>query len=303
MADFLPIPKPPVSPTQPPPTLPPRPISPPASVPVKETDMSHLTPSPSPFKASIRTMEQDMGKTAPATMSKPAPAFTIPPPATPIRPNISVPPPTSSGGSKKFVWIAVVSLVIIAGIIAFVLSGGDPKEKPTPTPTITIAPTATPTPVPLTFEQLFTPGTPQTYDALVAQTKLKIPADLLSTVDASQMYLLFFPKLDGTQGQGLAVLALDTAQISQKLSAWEPTMPKDLKNFLKINTARSASKTFLSNAYQNIDVRYRNFPDAWNTVDYALVPMPNGDTYLFITNTRDHMLTVIDRVGGVVLGK
>lgn len=347
MADQNPFPpvkpfaSPPVAPQPPIPVAPPRPITPPAGIPVKETNLSNLSPSPAPhlppsppsgsspspgvprpvppppappsFRSSIRTMEQDLGKTPTASARSPV-SLPLPSKA-PAPASINIPPPDSSPGGHKTIWVVVGLFVLAMAVVAFLLFRGS-DEDATPTP----SETASPTPSPLGFDDIFISAGTLEGDletAISGQSlatgEIKIlsynsapvvfPQDVANNIDQGRQYITLFGKPDGSIGRGIAVRITDREQAQSALTTWESTMARDLKTFFQLNTQRSASDGFLGNTYQNILIRYRNFPDALSSVDYAMVGVPNGDTYLLFTNTRDHMFSMIDRIMGFVLGK
>ena len=376
MADqpFVPKPIPPSVPATPS-ELPSRPIAPPAGIPVRDTNLSNLSPSPAPmplpprppappapmptplpprpvlpppppapvFKSSVRTMEQDLSgsKPTPVAPTRPVPpptpisrpSVTIPPPPSPkpSTSSVAVPPPMHGGSGKKWLIIAPLLIIVVGLLVWFLALRNSSNPKPTPTPSVisTATPTATPTPTPLAFQNIFRPETatiPTTFDAFIASQKLAvgelrayniqksfiqftadqkltIPADVMAGINGNDFSFILFGKPDTTNSRGFAVRATDAAKVQSALTAWEPTMPTAFKTLFKINPARTASQTFLGNTYQGVPLRYRNFPDALSSIDYALITMPNSDVYLVLTNSRDLMFGVVDRVLGIGLGK
>lgn len=369
-SDQLPKPFSPPAPS-PPPALPPpppfqpRPVTPPAGIPVKETNLSNLSPSPAPhiptppppppptpLKSSIRTMEGDLNTLKQPQAPRPTPPPPPPPsslsqnrfPAAPapsiVRPSsgavkpsplpVSI-PTENSGSGKKWLVIAIIVILIIGGLTAwfFATRGSAPAPSPTPTETPIETPIVTPTPVLLDFQGIFHPepvtstasldifvksqklavGELRTYNLqksfsqFITDQKLHVPADIVTAVDASDFSLLLFGKPDATNSRGFAVKVVDASKAQSALTAWEATMSIDLKTLLKITPLRAASKTFLGSTYQGIPVRYRNFPDALMTIDYAVVTMPRGDIYLMIANSRDQMFAIIDHALSSVPGK
>ena len=216
-----PIPSRPQSlPPQPP--MPPRPITPPAGVPVKETNISNLSPSPAPLQSSIRTMGNDLGTPAPVRPMPPPrplppPPSPIRPPALPVRPIPSVTPPPGitrptpplsrpvvappasvsipqggSGSSKK--WLVIgASIVILAGVLLwfFAIRGNNAEPTPTASETPTPTPTPIPTPTPLAFFDIFRTQGPLVSTTLNADiTGQKLTAGELrmyTVVDAGQV--------------------------------------------------------------------------------------------------------------------
>ena len=353
-----PLPRPPVPPPVAP-VVPPKPpvLPPPSSIPVKDTDLSHLTPSPAPFTpaslppapkptslpplppvtSTVRTMASDIAllqkgsppvAMAPKPILKPSlpPRPIVPtPPSThrsPIVPPVKIPP--QSEGSKMPLIIGIL-IVLVIGAVAWWWFGfrdsepaptATPSEIPTPTPTPT--PTATPTP---TFTDIFRPQAvladlDQAINAEVLSIGeikfyapksqkdlgITIPPSVLSALD-DQFFVTLFGKPDGTKGRGFAIKVKDQSAAQIALTTWETSMSSNLKTLLQINIAKAASVKFLDGQYHNVVIRYRNFPDAWKTIDYAIVTMPNQEPYFIVTNTRDHIFGIIDKAVGPSFGK
>ncbi|MEK7615917.1 MAG: hypothetical protein AAB420_01780 [Patescibacteria group bacterium] len=258
-------------------------------------------------------MEQDVAKTKPSGITVPPAVSTPRPPEqrsfgqTPPRPPAPVNlPPDGKRRKKPMIWIIVGIFVVIMLVVLFLLGS---KSNPEPTPTPTSSATPTPTPM-FGFEEIFHPT--QSLEGNLSVGELKMSHAVLAdfpfpaldfSFDPEYVYRSSFGKPDGSSGLGYAFKINDTVAAQTALTDWESTMARDLKTFFQLNTQRSASEGFLSNTYQNTVIRYRNFPDAFNSLDYAIVTMPDGDQYLLMTNTRDHMFAIIDRVLGVVLGK
>ncbi len=260
------------------------------------------------------------------------PSISIPPrPGTPLSPASSAVniPETAPGSSRKWLIIGVLCVIVVIILIIILASGGSSEPAPTETPTSTSTPISTPTPPPAGFNELFTPtksisytsGNPtqarvdlntaisqaltapgelqmlMTGPAFVQDLGIQIPPAVLNTLDRNENFFVsIFGKVNGSKSRGFAVKIMDPATAQTALTAWEATMPKDLKTFLSINISRSSSPTFSSSTYQNTLVHYRNFPDSATTVDYAIVTLPNGSSYLVVTSTKDHMFAIIDRV-------
>lgn len=315
--------KPPSQPQMPPqipqrpPTQPPRP---PATAPIPPPPVRPVTLPPRPITVPPRQNEL---KTAPS---------------------VSI-PPSSSGGNRK--WLIIALVVIVLGGLAvwfFVFRSSEPKATPTPVPTLIPTATPTPTATPLSFDAIFHPTgtlsysslvsktalselaasidqqalsvgelkvfrvtdaqeTPRTFGTVATDLKVVMPNAVMATLDPNVFYISLFGKPDGTKGRGIMIKAQDQVKLQSALTAWEPTMPQNMKDLLKLNLAKSASKVFLTNTYQGVPLRYRNFPDALNTLDYATVSSPAGESFLVVTNTRDHMFGIVDRALGIILGK
>ena len=57
-------------------------------------------------------------------------------------------------------------------------------------------------------------------------------------------------------------------------------------------------KEFLDTNYNGVSIRYKNFPYADKSVDYAIVTALNGKNYLVITGSREAMYGSIDKLKG-----
>lgn len=74
------------------------------------------------------------------------------------------------------------------------------------------------------------------------------------------------------------------------LRNWEPEMKTDLKLiFLATKPGPAATEEFQDNIYQNIAIRYLNFPHPDLTIDYAII-----DDKLVIATSKDSIYAVID---------
>ena len=180
MADLSTTPPPPFPrPPLPPPPKPPAPtvLLPHPSIPVRDTNLSNLSPSPAPLsdikpaprpvplpppptpKSTIRTMASDI-----ASLQK------VPAPAPPIKPSIHVkpfiPPPPQGGGMGKTPLIIGIIIVLIGLVFVLwlVMRSGDPTSTPLPTPLETPStPEPTPEPIP-TFEDIYNPRSSLKYN-------------------------------------------------------------------------------------------------------------------------------------------
>ncbi len=102
----------------------------------------------------------------------------------------------------------------------------------------------------------------------------------------------------GTAQKRLALVleVKDPVAITSILSGWESTMPDALAGIFAFDKKKAASKTFLSNVFQGVSIRYKNFPYADRTVDYTLVPAGNGKAYLVVTNSREATYQIIQKL-------
>ena len=88
----------------------------------------------------------------------------------------------------------------------------------------------------------------------------------------------------------------DPVAMAAILSSWENTMTDSLATIFSLNKLRAASTTFLTNARNDTSVRYRNFPFADKSIDYAVVQARNGRLYLLIAGSRETAYTIIDQL-------
>lgn len=94
---------------------------------------------------------------------------------------------------------------------------------------------------------------------------------------------------------GLIAKAIDVISLRSTLNGWEPTMTDDLKGFFGINLTKATSEAFFDNIYGGTDVRYRNFPYADSSIDYAIVNLSQFNlNYFVLTNTRESIYSAID---------
>lgn len=71
-------------------------------------------------------------------------------------------------------------------------------------------------------------------------------------------------------------------------------MPENLGAVLDLNTVYSSAVDFQDNFFGGVAIRYKNFPAADETIDYAIISMTNGKSYFVFTNSRESMYSVID---------
>lgn len=87
------------------------------------------------------------------------------------------------------------------------------------------------------------------------------------------------------------------SDLRSALNLWELKATNDLKGLFNLLMEKAASETFLDNTYQGISIRYRNFPFADNTIDYAIIPATDQFPGFFVlTNSRESIYSVIDLI-------
>ena len=234
-------------------------------------------------------------------------------PPRPSSPKIFAPPPVNipKNGSSgtKMIWFVVGFLIVAMAIVAFFIFRGSGSPEKTPTSTPSNSPTITP--LLSNFDEIFHPtdespeefirGYGEIKTFRMASNDLPLPVQLDTALDSG--YKSVFGKPGGSKGIGYVFKVNDVSTAQSAMTAWEPTMPNDLSSMLNIDVQRASSTAFLGNTYQGTLIRYRNFPDAYSSIDYGFTTLPDGNTYLVLTNTRDHMFGIVDRTLGVVLGK
>lgn len=117
-----------------------------------------------------------------------------------------------------------------------------------------------------------------------------IPAGIFETLKEENTLFLYAQE----QGSrlGFMVEVSDIDKLVEYLGPWEETMISDLKPvFLDEEIGEPFAEGFQDNVYQNVNIRYLNFPESSLTIDYALV----GD-YLIITTSKESMHRAIDRI-------
>lgn len=147
-------------------------------------------------------------------------------------------------------------------------------------------------------------STPVTGIQFGTDMNLQFPANLTPAFDpTSPLYMMLFGKTNGSVGRTIAIRLVDQQKALLALSAWEPTMPSVFKDLFGFTPSRASNKFFLDNTYQNVKIRFQNYPDAYTTIDYAVIETPAAEHYLIATNSRENMFKIIDRLMGVVPGK
>lgn len=94
---------------------------------------------------------------------------------------------------------------------------------------------------------------------------------------------------------GLIAKAADPELLRSALNTWEASLASDLKNFLAIDPQKATSQIFLDNFYNNTGIRYLNFPYSDNTIDYAILNLPEfNSSYFILTDSRESIYSAID---------
>lgn len=105
-------------------------------------------------------------------------------------------------------------------------------------------------------------------------------------------YILFFYSQKEGNRLGIIVKVENVEILKANLRNWERTIKGDLRPiFLGQESGEPATEELRDNTYQNINIRYLNFPEPSLTIDYAV-----AHDYLIITTSKKSMYVTIDRV-------
>ncbi len=88
----------------------------------------------------------------------------------------------------------------------------------------------------------------------------------------------------------------DPPNMAQILSSWEPNMIDGLTNLLRLDIKSVSTPNFLDNTYKGAKIRYRNFQFPDKTIDYSVLTSANKKSYLIISNSREAIYTIIDKI-------
>jgi hypothetical protein len=252
-----------------------------------------------------------------------------------MAPGLAV-PPAGGVNKKRLIFIAGGLIIIIFLVWFFALRGPStpPEVVFSPTPTHTATPAPTPPPIESYFSIIDSvtislgPNFASRFDNSINKTALKTsagepalyvvsnpaggqkytlseflagllispPAGLISAVYDNSLYLTAIYKSDGKDGFGFIARIKEPSAALATLGSWEQTITQDIKDLLGFDPAKAASTTFLDNTYQGVAIRYRNFPNPNLTIDYAVVKARNGENYLVVTNSREHIYAIIDKL-------
>lgn len=251
--------------------------------------------------------------------------------------NFDIPSSSRSRLSSTMIVIAV-ALVAIVGFSVWFFFFHKPSTQigDLPSPTFTLTPTATPLP-PLetvfsvnesvdttlgtSFFSVFkntanvtslVAGEPALYKIInsatsqryslsdfTASTAVDFPTNLIASVDDPELYVSLIKKDDGSFGYGIIIRVTDPLEARNELTNFESLATVRLSNLFGIDAKKSASTLFLDNTYSDTQIRYRNFPDASMTIDYAIVGAPNGENYLVLSSSKQHMYSIIDKIKSI----
>lgn len=125
---------------------------------------------------------------------------------------------------------------------------------------------------------------------------INLPENIIQSAvadDLGGMNYSFF-SYNQTEGKrlGLIIKIAEGVDLSADLGEWEASVPEYVDGFfiyLEDQILLAATEEFQDNVYNNIAIRYLNFPNPDLSVDYAIV----GDK-LIIATSRESMYAVID---------
>lgn len=276
-------------------------------------------PQPEIKKASLPTIEEFIS-------SKPI----IPPAPTPppkiivaekeIEKKIKKEKPPKPLKIKKRTLIILIIILVIIGLGGFFYWQGIKPETPAPTPT----PSGPEIPEPLIkvdeTKTLFLQNTSlltllkaeakldQTLQTFKRIVPIKGEKEILSLSSLIQelriavypyafselkdSYTLVLYSQDGEKRIGLIIETTNPVKLKEQMNLWEKTMPDDLKNlFLDEKLAAPTTQNFKDNTYENVAIRYINFPQPDLTIDYAI-----SDNLLLLSTSKETMYKIIDRI-------
>lgn len=235
--------------------------------------------------------------------------------------------------SRKLIWGGLGLLIIIVLVLFFlILRPSTPEVVFTPTPTATpTAVIATPgienafsifskvsfsvgvdifDNLPINIDegalvggesglyQIIDPqnGLSYSFSSFMSSALVTIPEEIIPFVDNDNFYLSLMQKVDSSYSRGFIIKLKNDVGISAVLNGWEANMSANLQTLFGLDIEQAASINLLDNTYQGVAIRYRNFPDHFLTIDYAVVTETNGDKYLVVTSSKDHIYSIIDNL-------
>lgn len=143
---------------------------------------------------------------------------------------------------------------------------------------------------------------------IFSKLNINLAAGFLESLDTTEWVIAAYSQQETFNDQGnpvfnqnpqtklaLIIKVKDPIAFRSTLNAWENTMTNDLKMFFGVDSKKATSESFLDNFYQSANVRYRNFPYADMTIDYAIADLAQFNTsYFILTNSRESIYSAID---------
>lgn len=124
---------------------------------------------------------------------------------------------------------------------------------------------------------------------LLQNLEISIPPYALA--ELKENYTLVLYNQNGKRHLVLITEVENPDNLKEQLRFWEETMIEDLKNFfLGESLGEPATPDFQDNIYQEIPIRYINFPEPDLTIDYAIIK----DVFI-LTTSRESIYRIIDK--------
>src|SRR3989344_976657 len=149
-------------------------------------------------------------------------------------------------------------------------------------------------------------GKTETFRELLGLLSVSYPTEIESLIKNNFMVLIYGNSEPDSQGSvkvpQRVILIVETENSSMLLEVmrkWESTMANDLAVLFDVNPNLQASQAFLDNQHEGTSIRYKNFPMADKSVDYAIVSSPAGRHYLLLTNSREAMYSPAEKIKGL----
>lgn len=89
----------------------------------------------------------------------------------------------------------------------------------------------------------------------------------------------------------------DATSVNQLMQRWESvSLTTDMSYYFNYNVNDALVTDFMDAVYQQIPVRYQNYPYADKSIDWAIVPASNNINYLVISGSRESMFYAINQL-------
>lgn len=137
------------------------------------------------------------------------------------------------------------------------------------------------------------------FSEFLGGVSVTVPDELKSLADDSNLWLTLTYKSDDTFSFGFVVKLLNPNMADEAITAlqnWESVITQALANLFKLDSTKAATVGFLDNIYNGTAIRYRNFPDPNLTIDFSVIQTKNGESYLIMVNSREHIYKIIDKL-------
>jgi len=142
-----------------------------------------------------------------------------------------------------------------------------------------------------------------TLPEFLAATVNQIPADIQDRLTGRYNLLVYqqpesavdspFTSDPASNKRLLLLLEIkDGAGLAEKLTAWENSLPADLKGLYPVSDRGDAkTETFQENFYRGTQIRYLNFPEPDLSADYLML-----GNLLILSTSRESTFAVIDKI-------